>query len=168
MRFRKMRLDAARHRIACFKQRPIKRFPIEGNQHVPRGHARGQLHQQRMLFAIVAHKKLLDLQSPGLPPGEADQKRVRSRATGQPGGFRVQEEPLRWVGETFGERRRNPRYPGFRLRSPNRSEEHTSELQSLAYLVCRLLLEKKKKNNSSTSSAVERSDAPCSCSASDY
>src|SRR2546425_5092991 len=31
-------------------------------------------------------------------------------------------------------------------RSINRSEEHTSELQSLAYLVCRLLLEKKKKN----------------------
>src|SRR2546425_2755981 len=30
---------------------------------------------------------------------------------------------------------------------PHRSEEHTSELQSLAYLVCRLLLEKKKKNN---------------------
>src|SRR5687767_15623598 len=28
---------------------------------------------------------------------------------------------------------------------PDRSEEHTSELQSLAYLVCRLLLEKKKK-----------------------
>src|SRR3989441_5208275 len=29
----------------------------------------------------------------------------------------------------------------------NRSEEHTSELQSLAYLVCRLLLEKKKKKS---------------------
>src|SRR2546425_7956477 len=29
--------------------------------------------------------------------------------------------------------------------SIERSEEHTSELQSLAYLVCRLLLEKKKK-----------------------
>src|SRR2546425_2512499 len=29
-----------------------------------------------------------------------------------------------------------------------RSEEHTSELQSLAYLVCRLLLEKKKKRSS--------------------
>src|SRR2546425_6248409 len=28
-----------------------------------------------------------------------------------------------------------------------RSEEHTSELQSLAYLVCRLLLEKKKRNH---------------------
>src|SRR2546425_5966185 len=33
-----------------------------------------------------------------------------------------------------------------RLRARERSEEHTSELQSLAYLVCRLLLEKKKKN----------------------
>src|SRR2546425_2619478 len=32
-----------------------------------------------------------------------------------------------------------------------RSEEHTSELQSLAYLVCRLLLEKKKKDRSSFS-----------------
>src|SRR5262249_60739160 len=31
-----------------------------------------------------------------------------------------------------------------------RSEEHTSELQSLTNLVCRLLLEKKKKKNEST------------------
>src|SRR5687767_15764483 len=31
-----------------------------------------------------------------------------------------------------------------------RSEEHTSELQSLAYLVCRLLLEKKKNTNNNT------------------
>src|SRR2546425_6712556 len=31
----------------------------------------------------------------------------------------------------------------------HRSEEHTSELQSLAYLVCRLLLEKKKKRQKS-------------------
>src|SRR2546425_1528594 len=30
----------------------------------------------------------------------------------------------------------------------HRSEEHTSELQSLAYLVCRLLLEKKKNSPS--------------------
>src|SRR5258705_5586514 len=30
---------------------------------------------------------------------------------------------------------------------PGRSEEHTSELQSLRHLVCRLLLEKKKKNH---------------------
>src|SRR6476620_12326372 len=37
--------------------------------------------------------------------------------------------------------RRSPGSPG------GRSEEHTSELQSRQYLVCRLLLEKKKKNN---------------------
>src|SRR3989441_6647584 len=35
--------------------------------------------------------------------------------------------------------------PGFNVDPTERSEEHTSELQSLAYLVCRLLLEKKKK-----------------------
>src|SRR2546425_5900081 len=40
--------------------------------------------------------------------------------------------------------------PGQRMRRLDvRSEEHTSELQSLAYLVCRLLLEKKKKIKSS-------------------
>src|SRR3989442_11146100 len=35
-----------------------------------------------------------------------------------------------------------PRRPGA---DPDRSEEHTSELQSRPHLVCRLLLEKKKK-----------------------
>src|SRR5437764_8216037 len=39
--------------------------------------------------------------------------------------------------------RRHPLYEGGLLRS----EEHTSELQSPMYLVCRLLLEKKKKKN---------------------
>src|SRR2546423_10663807 len=42
-----------------------------------------------------------------------------------------------------------------------RSEEHTSELQSLAYLVCRLLLEKKKKTNHSTPRA--HVSVVCSC-----
>src|SRR5437899_10374538 len=36
------------------------------------------------------------------------------------------------------------RYLGNKLSKPKRSEEHTSELQSLRHLVCRLLLEKKK------------------------
>src|SRR5205823_12995548 len=39
---------------------------------------------------------------------------------------------MRWAGYARGSWAPNPR-----------SEEHTSELQSLAYLVCRLLLEKK-------------------------
>src|SRR3989441_9248019 len=42
---------------------------------------------------------------------------------------------------TYGARLEATEFRG----TPARSEEHTSELQSLAYLVCRLLLEKKKK-----------------------
>src|SRR2546425_8368117 len=38
-----------------------------------------------------------------------------------------------------------------------RSEEHTSELQSLAYLVCRLLLEKKKQSTINCITALEDS-----------
>src|SRR2546425_3816835 len=43
----------------------------------------------------------------------------------------------------------HPERPGLESERAEfrRSEEHTSELQSLAYLVCRLLLEKKKKRN---------------------
>src|SRR3712207_7894100 len=37
------------------------------------------------------------------------------------------------------------RWPSTSTRARSRSEEHTSELQSRQYLVCRLLLEKKKK-----------------------
>src|SRR3712207_7432874 len=42
--------------------------------------------------------------------------------------------------------RTDPRLP-VRRRRAHRSEEHTSELQSRQYLVCRLLLEKKKTQN---------------------
>src|SRR3712207_6965512 len=38
-----------------------------------------------------------------------------------------------------------PSHAGSASKRLNRSEEHTSELQSRQYLVCRLLLEKKKK-----------------------
>src|SRR5687767_15457012 len=47
--------------------------------------------------------------------------------------------------------RRTPRYAVPPQRR-HRSEEHTSELQSLAYLVCRLLLEKKKINKTHNTS----------------
>src|SRR5437763_10081137 len=43
-----------------------------------------------------------------------------------------------------GDRGRTPGWPGCGDRPRTRSEEHTSELQSPMYLVCRLLLEKKK------------------------
>src|SRR2546425_8585889 len=45
-----------------------------------------------------------------------------------------------------------------------RSEEHTSELQSLAYLVCRLLLEKKKTNSNKYVRALQtQRDNTVSC-----
>src|SRR3712207_7288716 len=57
---------------------------------------------------------------------------------GGPGGGR---------GGGHGRRhRRQGRQAALDLRDPLRSEEHTSELQSRQYLVCRLLLEKKKKS----------------------
>src|SRR3712207_7040489 len=57
--------------------------------------------------------------------------------------------PGRWPGRGRGSRRRTAAPGSTRLpagparRRPSRSEEHTSELQSRQYLVCRLLLEKK-------------------------
>src|SRR5437899_9174371 len=42
-----------------------------------------------------------------------------------------------------------------------RSEEHTSELQSLRHLVCRLLLEKKKDQHPARSSAVGQAASRC-------
>src|SRR5947209_15199933 len=44
----------------------------------------------------------------------------------------------------------------FRRISPVRSEEHTSELQSRQYLVCRLLLEKKKKTQHTKSTTTKK------------
>src|SRR3712207_8635730 len=48
---------------------------------------------------------------------------------------------------------RNKAQPAGASRGGNRSEEHTSELQSRQYLVCRLLLEKKKKDQDRTYTA---------------
>src|SRR2546427_3697282 len=75
-------------------------------------------------------------------------------------------EPLRRRAPPFAEVRKAPRPPGAsempqksteadttKVRgiigetAPQRSEEHTSELQSQSNLVCRLLLEKKKKTH---------------------
>src|SRR3712207_7832284 len=58
-----------------------------------------------------------------------------------------------------------PRAPGFGFRKlkeglsqalPARSEEHTSELQSRQYLVCRLLLEKKKQKQAARNESSRR------------
>src|SRR5262249_56642107 len=51
-----------------------------------------------------------------------------------------------WIWLNMKDRCYNSKRPCFKY-SNDRSEEHTSELQSLTNLVCRLLLEKKNKRN---------------------
>src|SRR3712207_6905804 len=67
---------------------------------------------------------------------------IRCHANPRPGdvkGCRTPVARLRWL--STGSRR---------PLEATRSEEHTSELQSRQYLVCRLLLEKKQKTNTSS------------------
>src|SRR5205823_7927789 len=74
------------------------------------------------------------------PVGQLVHQRDR-RAEPRDGGGH--HKPL--LMRVIGEHDVSPRESGVRASLLDlRSEEHTSELQSLAYLVCRLLLEKKK------------------------
>src|SRR5437016_7789839 len=94
---------------------------------------------QSGLTATLRHGTLRRRGTPGLPPQAArvvpfPVTRVTRRLS-----------RVRTICWTFvGERGRTAHNAG-RGRRP-RSEEHTSELQSLTNLVCRLLLEKKKEN----------------------
>src|SRR3712207_8985145 len=83
-------------------------------------------------------------------------RRYRGEARGGRGGDPAAERPLRAEGsrtprELLPRRgpelrgRRKGAHPRYTRPGADRSEEHTSELQSRQYLVCRLLLEKKKK-----------------------
>src|SRR2546425_8343121 len=74
-------------------------------------------------------------QAPHRPPALQAPESLNGRAVSAPRATRAR----------FGSRRLLGSGPPHARRTPRRSEEHTSELQSLAYLVCRLLLEKKKK-----------------------
>src|SRR5258707_10368170 len=62
--------------------------------------------------------------------------------------------PLSLPGETEMATNSSP------ISAPERSEEHTSELQSRQYLVCRLLLEKKKKRTTTAHRVDSRQPLP--------
>src|SRR3712207_6990743 len=78
-------------------------------------------------------------------PGAAEWSRAGAPARQCGGAAREDPRPVRPRSGTSSRTRRTradaPRPAPDR---PDRSEEHTSELQSRQYLVCRLLLEKKK------------------------
>src|SRR2546425_7942042 len=81
---------------------------------------------------------------------EGHTHRVASaRREGTPRGLRPRarpETPRTGTGRSHDRQRREGPQAAPGSSRTYRSEEHTSELQSLAYLVCRLLLEKKKKD----------------------
>src|SRR5256886_13567785 len=96
--------------------------------------------------------------------------RPRSRCKASAGGlwnFRLKQKTRRIHGVMRGRRTKrfisgNASFLGRRLRiatwsSPQRSEEHTSELQSQSNLVCRLLLEKKKIRHACAPTSLPRS-----------
>src|SRR5205823_9098680 len=104
------------------------------------GRARFRLRRRRGACRVVAPQgsRLLSLQ---------DAVASRTTSTGRNGvGAASQSMPPtsrpRCSGESaFASSMAPPHGPG----NTRRSEEHTSELQSLAYLVCRLLLDKRNK-----------------------
>src|SRR5690606_41837589 len=61
------------------------------------------------------------------------------------GDFRNPLGITNYLSGNFAELRNNHFHSGIDIKTNQRSEEHTSELQSRENLVCRLLLEKKKK-----------------------
>src|SRR5437762_10980412 len=81
-------------------------------------------------------------QRPGAAPrrGPAQRGRPRLRVAAGPRGVGPVRLPRRGGAAALSPPDRLPA-------APRRSEEHTSELQSPMYLVCRLLLEKKNKQN---------------------
>src|SRR3989441_2381205 len=88
-----------------------------------------ELQQQEIL------RKQRELEANVQKPADAERYKVETLATATK--FQLETEA---AGAAAAAKAK-----GFASADVNRSEEHTSELQSLAYLVCRLLLEKKKK-----------------------
>src|SRR3712207_8775489 len=83
--------------------------------------------------------------SEGDQDGQGDQQHHARLAAAQLGQAALQERPPAVEEDDRPEHWRDPlRAWELRWGEAQRSEEHTSELQSRQYLVCRLLLEKKK------------------------
>src|SRR5262245_64688462 len=79
------------------------------------------------------------------PPGSAGRPGLRLY------GLRDRPVCRRAGHERQSHARSETRWLSERATAAHRSEEHTSELQSLRHLVCRLLLEKKKKDKNTLS-----------------
>src|SRR2546425_8621659 len=108
---------------------------------------RAERAERRHLHAHIRRRSRVAAQRDGGAPAPAGQRHDQPADSGtgaaRRGGARPgapREAAGCWASSSSNPERRQD------LLREARSEEHTSELQSLAYLVCRLLLEKKKKN----------------------
>src|SRR2546425_6789023 len=115
----------------------------------PRSGRRGRAHRTRSRWLAGRSRRrrrpALSLPEPGLPRAPPAPRLHRSLDLSLGGRRHRQRRPAARPQQ----RRLVLRVSHLRPQPPrrlerSRSEEHTSELQSLAYLVCRLLLEKKK------------------------
>ncbi len=88
---------AARHGEAAVQERPVESLAVESDENGTFCDARGKFVKERILFGKVAHEELFDLKRACVPPGEPDEKGIGSRAAGQTGSLRVEEEPLGWI-----------------------------------------------------------------------
>src|SRR2546425_7189044 len=137
-------LSYTRWRIALSERHPPP-FPAEHRDDRPeREHGRGgEGHRPRVARAdgeeCLHVRKLAGDRHPALV-----------REAGQEAAHRVGRE-LGDVGRDDAPRSLHEEL--HHERTDDRSEEHTSELQSLAYLVCRLLLEKKKNRHEGQASS---------------
>src|SRR3712207_8035668 len=95
------------------------------------------------IYTLSLHDALPIWGSTGRPGHRGPAPHRSRRAVRRPASGRGRGHPERGDGPVGS--------PPWRLAGPPtpppRSEEHTSELQSRQYLVCRLLLEKKKNTN---------------------
>src|SRR5205823_13994040 len=85
-----------------------------------------------------------DLAGTSKPHQNTSRVRILARRTPAWAPLRRRAPSRRFMQLRRGRLPRRPAVRALRRDGARRSEEHTSELQSLAYLVCRLLLEKKK------------------------
>src|SRR6478752_2767412 len=51
-----------------------------------------------MLLIVVAHEKLLDLDTAGLPPGKSNEKRICAGASGKAGRLGIEKKPFARIG----------------------------------------------------------------------
>src|SRR5205814_8168949 len=98
-------------------------------------------------FAVMARLwKEPGESAPGKPAEDLNWVGVRDWSVGQAVQLRAAMERIVWRADStdsFSKNNSWPEYSELSCIACHRSEEHTSELQSLRHLVCRLLLEKK-------------------------